>query len=465
MIPVSYTHLDVYKGQVMDRTRILMASRDKSYFMDGGKLEVEKDKVLKQLEQLHKLLRRQQDNCQTYFQDMEFLHSFILTYHQPFYEKEQELLSIQSQAEKNQQESIRLKEENSRMDGEVRQAKESCQTNEERLNGLEQELDDYVNIQKISVRLRQVQQLIKEKEGRIGILEQEHGKIKADIMNSKTLLGEYGKRQQHFTDLLKGMESQWEDVYKPYYVEGSFDTVELAGESLDSRFAGLKDAYEKEHLDLEDKKALIQSYEASMERCLNAIHVRNSDIEMLSDLKKKNELVWTDREELSNYRQELAQLSAEIKEMRQELEREKANKNRLFGKVSQSISAVEEKYGNMREVSVEETGYENFIRDYEKSLSIELGKLEKAEGDIEKGQKEIRYLEDVKRDLERLVRSLNVPFGRTKETYPLDINLRKKYDEIVEYNERDVYKRQNMESLMPTYSPVSGSTSLPMPRS
>ena len=77
MIPVSYTHLDVYKGQVMDRTRILMASRDKSYFMDGGKLEVEKDKVLKQLEQLHKLLRRQQDNCQTYFQDMEFLHSFI----------------------------------------------------------------------------------------------------------------------------------------------------------------------------------------------------------------------------------------------------------------------------------------------------------------------------------------------------------------------------------------------------
>ena len=444
LIPMVSLESVLSHGEVMDRKRVLMANRDKSYFTDSSKLAVESGKVLKQLEALRKLERRQQDNSQTYFQDLEFLHSFLLTYQQPSVESRKALLEYKALAEENEQTRSHLEEENSRLSGEIKQARENGALLEKRLDALEQEYTDFGKIREISLNLKQIQHTLKEKDDRITMLIEEHGKIQAQMMNKKSFREELRQKQRHLEAELEHLDSLWEDVYKPYYAEGTFESPDLGEASVHSKFLGLKEAYEKEHVDLEDKKALIESYEAAMERCLNAINVRNSDMEKLAELHRKDELIRTEERVLAGYRRELTELSAEIKELRQALDASKEDKNKLFGKVSQAVAVIEEKYGYFKEVSMEETGYEDFLSDYEKSLAIEKEKLEKAETDIEKGIREIRFLEDVKRDLERLIRSLNVPFGRTRESYPLEINLRKKYDEIVEYNDRLVLERQRI---------------------
>ena len=165
------------------------------------------------------------------------------------------------------------------------------------------------------------------------MLIEEHGKIQAQMMNKN----HSGKNSVKNNGTWKRNWNIWTACGR-MCISLTTQKVPLnpgSGEaSVHSKFLGLKEAYEKEHVDLEDKKRSLKATEAAMERCLNAINVRNSDMEKLAELHRKDELIRTEERVLAGYRRELTELSAEIKELRQALDASKEDKNKLFGKVS-----------------------------------------------------------------------------------------------------------------------------------
>lgn len=63
-------------------------------------------------------------------------------------------------------------------------------------------------------------------------------------------------------------------------------------------------------------------------------------------------------------------------------------------------------------------------------------KYQKTEDSIQNAYRDLRAYDDIKRDLERTIRNENLRFNRTKETYGMDVDIRRKHREINEKYQR-----------------------------
>ena len=59
----------------------------------------------------------------------------------------------------------------------------------------------------------------------------------------------------------------------------------MTDDALRAAFYGIRDAYEKEHMDLDDKKQLMESYARSMERLTKSIADRNLQMARMENLR------------------------------------------------------------------------------------------------------------------------------------------------------------------------------------
>ena len=116
-------------------------------------------------------------------------------------------------------------------------------------------------------------------------------------------------------------------------------------DALKASFYGIRDAYEKEHMDLDDKKQLMESYARSMERLVKSITDRNLPIERMEKLRTEGQLFCTEADVIGGIRHKLEEMTQRADAMQQQLTSIEADKNRLFGSVTQAVNVIEEKYG------------------------------------------------------------------------------------------------------------------------
>ena len=160
----------------------------------------------------------------------------------------------------------------------------------------------------------------------------------------------------------------WEDNWKLYAAEtdGQQFWVEqpsedLTDDALRAAFYGIRDAYEKEHMDLDDKKQLMESYARSMERLTKSIADRNLQMERMENLRADGQIYQTAAENISRIRQDLENMAQQADNMRQQLTAIEADKNRLYGSVAQAVNVIEEKYGAYKEVALNDQSYESYV--------------------------------------------------------------------------------------------------------
>ena len=134
----------------------------------------------------------------------------------------------------------------------------------------------------------------------------------------------------------------WEDNWKLYAVETDGQQFlgeqpskgqvpeDLTDDALRAAFYGIRDAYEKEHMDLDDKKQLMESYARSMERLTKSIADRNLQMARMEDLRADGQIYQTAAENIRQIRQDLENMAQQADNMRQELTRASSPSRECF---------------------------------------------------------------------------------------------------------------------------------------
>lgn len=237
-------------------------------------------------------------------------------------------------------------------------------------------------------------------------------------------------------DALKQTEERWHSLYEAYYVPGDVGENDLAGEEIDARFTALKESYEKEHSDLEDKKQLLESYRQMMDTGLRMIQKRGVNKGMLEQMAEEHRLTPPDEATFETMEWELAALKEDIGHREAALLQYREDKNKLFGSVAHGVSTIEEKYGTFQQIQMPYADYGAYAEQQRQALAEMKEKSRKTEEGIQSAYRELRVYDDIKWDLERMIRNENIPFNRTKETWPADVDIRRKYREINEKYQR-----------------------------
>lgn len=207
--------------------------------------------------------------------------------------------------------------------------------------------------------------------------------------------------------------ADWEAYYKEYYKEEAVsdkDKTKLLEEwaafsdlELDAKFKALKTVFEKTTIVLEDKKKLISTLQASMEKALKSIGKRNGSIEDLEQLRQEHKLYAVDEQDLELLSTELSRLSLLVDSLRHDMAHKQKKADRLEGSIDQAILTLEERFGAYEAPSVSEEEAEAAILEAEQALKRLKQEFQDSEQEYQHYSREYTVMLDLYKDVKRIV--------------------------------------------------------------
>lgn len=300
-------------------------------------------------------------------------------------------------------------------------------------------------------KIREINQVLKDKYQSQKEMTEAYGR-------AKNLSGQYGitiqkcdesgqdgkEKTENTRELLKKADSQWHDIFEPYYKEDAAFGEDISYEELLVRFNGLVSALQGDNVDVSDKKTLMQAYEDNILKAVREIEKQGFTVEELA------EKMTAEREGTGKLYDRLSEVRAEISRLRQENEAQNAQLNRMEGSLSHAKSAIEEKYGEVVFFDCENTS--KFIAEH---TAAKKALHEGIEGYDREEKKMNRYVSDVsiiQRDIERMLKSAGVTVPAnittrdavTAESLDDYEAIQKAYDKLVrnEYKKREDFLKE-----------------------
>jgi len=207
------------------------------------------------------------------------------------------------------------------------------------------------------------------------------------------------------------LEKDWEELYKPFY-KGGKAAAGLTYEEASLKFAGAKNAFDKEHAGLDDKRQLISNYEYAMSKALQAIAYNGVEENVLKAEYEALSLVKTERNELLQLRDNINRAQGSLKSLQKEAGTARDEKNRIEGGVSYNIRAIIEKYGAYEEIKLEGNA-EQFVA----ARKLEIDRLTKELSTVTEKlagfDERSRDFGLMKKELERIFKSENIVADET----------------------------------------------------
>ncbi len=442
LIPV--TGLETVMSEItpVNGERILFAGKGRRYYEDERLIEKERQRFEEDLAHHRRQLVRMQDQMATYEKDMEDVSGFQLVYDRQKADKQAALAENEAKQarlcglQKNALEERReLEEQEARLQDQCRQQELEAQSLRERC-------DILLQLQSVNDELAAIREKIAVDEDKFGQAKAQQQQQQSEMEQLASENRELAKQCQALAGQKETLLHEWTACWQLYAGDetGAGKTCSecqaMTDDELKAAFMGVKDAYEKEHLDLADKKQLLESYSHSMERLLKTIGDRNQRPDRLENMYREGQLYRTPEEQIQVIRDDLRQMEDRVDDLRQKLAVMEADKNKLCGSVSQAVTVIEERYGAYKEVNLNDQSCEAYIQNVARLLDEAADKQSRAARNIERLTRENYYLEGLRRDLERLMAMHHVTAELTKATYGSDTNLKRKYEELLQRHEQ-----------------------------
>ncbi len=441
-IPVIGLEVLLSEDEPADKNKVLFAGKGSSFYLDENMRKKICEQSRRQLEELERLLKRMQDQLQTYEKDMESVSSFLLVYDSKKDEQQKML-------RENQKKELSLLEEQKAVREQIQKLTKQLSEDTVRIEETEKKVQILKHQSEVLENLRQVNDALTEIKTLTADIRKRHVQLlekEQDEAGSFEMLQSEMQEQRQVCDHTTGEKEQltkeWDENWKLYAVgpedqtnggPASDDEIfgDLADDELKAAFYGIRDAYEKEHMDLDDKKQLMESYARSMERLAKSITDRNLPIERMEKLRAEGQLYGTEADAIGKIRQELEELTQRADAMQQQLTAIEADKNRLFGSVAQAVNVIEEKYGAYKEVTLNDQSYESYVENMRQLYDRTSETYRTSTGRIERLTKELYALDGLRHDIERLMKMCHAEENMTAETWDDQVSLKRKYEELL----------------------------------
>lgn len=430
----------VLSGETEYGRDVLFLSGSQELFMDGSLRETICKSMEKSLEEEYESLKRLEDRERTITEDLNYVSRYEFEYESYFIQRSSRLTEISLQADamkhKLQSDTARVKE----LEIEKKSLEDDSAELKMQLTDMDKEIGILEKIKELSEELTASSVEIRRLSAEILKNENQHQMAEEKLRQAEERKAEFGEQKKNLYEYLNGIESEWKNIYELYYEDGEIPEISLSREEADSRFKGLKEAFEKGRSDLEDKKRLMDSYAQMMGTALQMIKKRGVGIELLDNMYQERRLMPVEADILSEMEKELLNLKTEISNRENNLRQYLEDKNKLFGSVSQGITVIEEKYGRFQKISFDDEDYGAYAQRQRQAMESLGQKLAEAEAAIQKDYRELRVLDDIKRELERMLQSEGILLNRTQKTYGPGTDIHKKYRELM-----DNYRRLSKE--------------------
>ena len=234
-------------------------------------------------------------------------------------------------------------------------------------------------------------------------------------------------------------------------------------QELESRFIGLKEALDKDNLDVSDKEALVKHYRQSMDKCKSQIEYRGSSFKDIEEKFSKGELSAVDAKELEEMKRAIEKLSHSIRQTDDQLDSQNALMNRLEGSIAHGIRQIEEKFGEFE--TFECDNIDNYIdqhKEYIKELNIKASDIKKK---LKLAEKQTRKLSVIEKDLERIVTGAGMELPVYDMVIDTDISeniddyekVQKEFDKLskLEFKKQDEFNK-NRQKLVEKLESIDG---------
>ncbi len=463
---------------------VLFLTKNKKLFYDESAVQARKAALKEEQEQLERALSRLEDTSRTYRSDVEYLSEFIVDYHDKYVDKLAEMTRSRGQIDALKNENLALENENIRLKAELSERDSVISEQKARLEEIAEELKTLEMIDGLNSTLKTTEDQTRQYREQERSLKVTLEQAKLSCQEAEKKAQESRSRMEFLAESRKAQDKVWQEIYSGYYKEPDSasgpEAVESKGEvseagtdsaasgaeaaeseskaseagmdsaasgpeaaaaedmdsdAIDGIFRGLKEAFEKEHMDIEDKRQLLESYEQSMRRLLALIEERGVSVKELEELYDKGLLMPAAQETIDSLKESIARRRDELQEIGRRAEQVRADQNRLAGRVENAISAVKEKYGSFEAVELKDGSYELFMEELEGALKTAKERMEQSGENGRRLSRELRGIEDTRKDLERLMRTARVTYNLTRDFYADSRGLRKRYEDLSEQYE------------------------------
>lgn len=328
---------------------VLLISKDKSVFLEEDALAMEATRLQKKLSEVYEELDRAKELEATYDEDLDYTAKLtdaaFLNAEQEVQAGKEALLEHERKAEALKKDMERIRTHSEKMKEDAEKFKDTLATNQKeqiKLAGIEAKSDLADDTKKqLDTYEAQVRRLTED------VAKAESNK-EAAALRCSDLEGQILHMEGQIAEVL----SDWENIYKDYYVEGKFTAVNISEEQLKAEFLAAKAIVEQATIVLEDKKKLIATLLESMQRGMRIIERRKVSIETLEQLRQSGELHPVDEELINRLSMHLSQLSVRCDQLKSDYKKKEHEATRIEGRIEQATQALRERFGEDAIVSL-----------------------------------------------------------------------------------------------------------------
>lgn len=321
---------------------VLLVSKDKSVFLEEDALAMEATRLQKKLSEIREELERAKELEATYDEDLDYTAKLtdaaFLNAEQEVQAGKEAVLEQEHTIEILKKDMERLQAHAEKMKDEADKLKETLATNQKeqiKLAGIEAKSD-----------------LTDETKKQLDIYDAEVRRLTEDVAKAQTEREAVALKSSELEGQITHMEKQiaevlsdWENIYKDYYVEGKFTVVNISEEQLKAEFLAAKAVVEQATIVLEDKKKLIATLSESMQRGMRIIERRKISVDTLEQLRIAGELHPVDEELINRLSMHLSQLSVRCDQLKADYKKKEHEATRIEGRIEQAIQALRERFG------------------------------------------------------------------------------------------------------------------------
>ncbi len=440
VIPVIGLETVVSDREPCDGSHICFAGKGKNCYLDPQCHEHMLLQLEEERREITASLARMNDQIETYEQDLEDVHTYEHVYDAHREENRTEHEKLERQRKSLIQESDQIQKTLKAMDKDAEDREKQMDGAEESLKAIRSRMETLSKLQEIHNELEAIDQ---NKKADCRELEEIRRKIAYDAEKQELLVKENRQMEEQCRSLIAESHSLNQDWMEGWQIyagrsEGMQDPAmaSMSDDELRSAFEGARQAYEKEHFDLDDKRQLIDSLSRSMQRLAKSIADRNLRMETLEKMHLEGKLSASAPDECDSLRIRMDEVQEKIEDCENRIRLIEAERNQLCGSVNQAVTVVEEKYGSLKEVDLHDQTYEDYMQSVTRLMDETAVKITEADRHVRKLTKDSYYLDGLKQDLERMLRLYKVSPDLTSQTFGPEVNLKRKYDELTSLHEQ-----------------------------
>ena len=324
----------------MDGVKLL--AKNPQTFVEEDALAMEANRLQKQLAELKEEMERARELDATYEEDLDYTAKLTDAV---FLNAERDVQELREQILEHERTLETLKKNKEQVQTHCEQQKAEAAACEETLHSNQKEQLKLAGIRAKSDLAEETKTQLDFYEAEVKRLSNDTTNADSRLENAKLKVSELEGQIHHMESQIAEVTSDWETLYKDYYVEDNLTVVNIPEEQLKAEFLAAKAVVEQATIVLEDKKKLIAALRESMERGLKLIRRRGISVEQIAALQQTEGLHPVEEELLNRMSAQLSQISVRCDQLRADYKKKEQESSRLEGRIEQATQALKDRFG------------------------------------------------------------------------------------------------------------------------